>query len=276
MPGGQKMKKINLIPIILFGLFSNSFALDKNSCKKIMDLSDKKICRYDANTASDYAKKYFDKKEKSPFGYYPNNCTHFVSQALLSGLVGSSDTYTVDNEKYAFDADRYDNYSWFFDTKDSKGTTWAEANGLYVYARESAKKKFSNYQGLMFKGVTRDYISSYETNTKKRRQNGGALDVDKIKIGDVIFMDYSYKNGLNYKDTGKKANKIVTDGEMEHSVIVTDIQSWRKGYNQIRVTYNSDGNTKAKDESLHDVNKRNGFKIEFHVYRPLYFIEKKW
>jgi len=66
---------------------------------------------------------------------------------------------------------------------------------------------------------------------------------------------------------------IKTDGIMEHVYIVTKIQGWRFGYNEIRVASNDNH---YADKGLGDINEDSAYdrKLEFHVYRPYNYIQK--
>lgn len=268
------MKKLFLSLVILVGLSSSLVAVDSSSCKYYNYVSGKKICNYSSYNAVRFAKKYWDYKKNNnynPFGTFPSNCTHFVSQSILSGLIGSYDIDDIYYKRTYYDSDRNDPINWFFINKNDIGNSWSEAHSLYLYAKESEKDiRNLKYNGLKFKKVTRDYISSYFPNSNEIRPNKGALYVDKIQKGDIVFIDYKDING-NYSQQNKPLKEIITDGKMDHSYIVTNIQSWRSGYNEIRVTSNDNN---YLNKGLGTINNEYDRKIEFHIYRPLFFVEK--
>ena len=272
------MKKLLLASLVLG--FSGAWAIDSFSCKDFYIVHGKKLCQYNGSIAAEFAKKYYALINKSnrdnlnPFGFYSQNCTHFVSQAILAGFVGRSDIDYIYASTSAYDTEYGEPLQWYFRerTNDDSSKAQRGANALYKYAKVSVSDLYKRkYNGIKFKFITRDYISSYDKNGKKRK-NGGALEVDKIKVGDIIFLDYKDKNG-NYSKQNKPLKDIKTDGIIDHSLIVTGIQGWRLGYNQIRVT----GNTKTYTNiGLGDINEASAYKrkVEFYVYRPYYYIEK--
>ena len=264
------MKKFIIIAIFIAGLVSSAFAIDSYSCKNYSLKSNKKVCKYNASTASKYALKYYNNKKKSPFSYYGNNCTHFVSQSILAGFVGKDNVYSVFNERAEYDVEKGESLRWYYINKNDVGNSWTQAHSLYLYVKSSLNDFYrQKYSGIKFKYVTRDFISSFDKNGN-RRINGGALHINKVKEGDIIFIDYKDKKKLYSKYSGS-LNNIKTDGIMEHAYIVTKIQRWRIGYNKIRVASNDND---YKDKGLGDVNSAYDNKIEFHIYRPYNFIEK--
>lgn len=82
--------------------------------------------KYNSSKASEYAynNAYIPYKNISnsehynqfaDYKYYGGNCTNFVSQSILGGLVGTNKTYKAYNKKSLFDIDRYSTgYQWFY------------------------------------------------------------------------------------------------------------------------------------------------------------------
>lgn len=203
------------------------------------------------NVFTDYGSSTHD-EHVNPFTDYTNyggNCTNFVSQSILGGLVGTNKTYKAYNKRRNFASDRYiHGYQWFFvkNTTQSgygkgRGAAWTEAESLKTYAQNNK----SNYKGLHFKYITHDDLKN-------------ALNVDSVKVGDVIFADWTM------------------DGVRDHSMIVTKIKPRNRGYSKIYVTYQNgidDTTGEAyplrKDYSLHTINKNTNYKAQFVVYRPI-------
>lgn len=269
------MKKIIFITLITF---NNAFALDKVSCKNLFEFNDYTLqCSYNGKTASKFAYQNF-KKKNTPFEKFENNCTHFVSQSILAGFVGSSDINTVYKNTSYYKADKYEQYNWYFENMSSYGNSWSEAHSLYLYAKANNDLFYPyDFNGIMFDFIDRDYISELDE-YGNRRENGGALHIDRIKEGDIIFVDHSFTPPQSYQSyyysdyySNTPLKNIKTDMKMDHSLIVTGISNFKRGYNKIRVTSNTSDYT---DKGLGEINEKYNKKIEFHVFRPIYFIEK--
>jgi Putative amidase domain len=206
---------------------------------------------YDAASAASYALANYNKAYgigglQNPFKNYGSlesggNCTNFVSQALLGGFLNTSSPKTAYDSRFDFDIDRTSRsiYKWFFIDDSLRGPAWTGAHKLYEYAKYNK----STYKGLHFQFVTNDTLEKF-------------MDYKKVKVGDVIFADWEH------------------DGKIDHSMIVTNIDSLRLGYNEIRVTYQSTTiATSQKSRGLGDINeqyKKDGkFQALFYVYRPI-------
>jgi len=165
------------------------------------------------------------------------NCTNFVSQCLLAGIIGKYKNKDVfDARNTYFDAgDQFENNAWYFVDYNNRAPAWAGAEELYDYVKTQANHP--NYDGLHFTYVTHDTHNTF-------------MDYGKVEVGDIIFADW----------TG--------NGTIDHSMIVTDTNSWRSGYNEIQVTYQS--NNKL-NRGLGEINKAYGYKVLFYVYRPTGF-----
>jgi len=165
---------------------------------------------------------------------FGGNCTNFVSQSVLAGLVDNSDKYVVYNKRayYMADRDKGCSYCWYYDTSTSRGSAWTGANDLYNYA----KSNLDSYWGMHFTFVTKDSSTTY-------------LDTSKILVGDVVFADW----------TG--------DGYIDHSMIVTTKTA--NSYSGVKVSYqNSEGYAPRKDRPLSEINSSG---TVFRVYRPTFY-----
>lgn len=213
-------------------------------------------------------------KKNSPFGKYgESNCTNFVSQVLLAGLLKDNSMNNIFSNKNLF-VDKGELYDWYFVSKNEKSESWSGANGLYKYAKSNQEKNPPfKYGGFMFEFITRDYISSYDEKGNKR-PNGGTLDVSKIQVGDIIFVDHSNKNG-KYSDllkNGKAKKDIKTNGIMDHAFVVTKLRKSKPTkYDDIYVTSST---STYINHTLHFRNELNNYALEFHVYRPIGFVKK--
>ena len=276
------MKKFVVAIIMIAGLVSNLSAIDAYSCEKFHVAQGKYVCNYDGNKASQYASKYYnlikkkDRNDNNPFGIFSNNCTNFINQAILAGFVGSTRIDYVNACSTAYDTEDNEPLQWYFRehgyTSDSSSSSWRGANSLFNYAKTSFSDLYKiKYNGLKFKLITRDYISSLDADGN-RRPNGGALEVNKVKIGDIVFIDYKDKNG-NYSKQNKPLKDIKTDGKIDHVFIVTRINTSTNSYNRIEVTGNT---TTYRNKGLGKINEDSLYKrkVEFFILRPVFYVEK--
>lgn len=273
--------KLKLFALILVFISSFAFADFHNYCTHPYTYKNGKqqYCKYNPSQAVDFAlKNYSDSTQSnSPFGMYgETNCTNFVSQVLLAGLLQNNSMNNIYEKRVLFE-DKNELYKWFFNDKYNKSESWAGANGLYKYAKTNKEKEAPfKYSGFMFEFITRDYISSFDEKGN-RRPNGGALEVNKIKPGDIIFVDYA-KNGKHYKEFIKEKipkNQIKTDGTMEHAFVVTkvDNQYFKDEATRYSNIYVTSSTETYVNHTLHYRNKLNDYAIEFHVYRPIGFVK---
>jgi hypothetical protein len=162
------------------------------------------------------------------------NCTNFASRVIIAGLIKDSRAQEVFKRIGDFDIDddgAVSPYEWYMRPDGSHGPAFTSANKLYEYAVHNKPA----YKGLHFAYVTHDTTTSF-------------MDYDKVQPGDIIFADF---NG---------------DGTMDHTMIVDDKDWWRLGYNEVRLTYQSDNKT---DQGLGDINERMKHQALFYVYRPV-------
>ena len=190
---------------------------------------------YNVNYAVSYAYKYV-KSDSSPFPKHKENCTNFANQVLLAGITKKTDAQGIYDLSSDYEDKGFGGYSeWYFD-KDKPSHTWKGANELHEYVKNQVRLG-GKYEGWYFEKVTHD------THTK-------FMDYQKVKRGDIIFADWK------------------GDGIFDHTMVVTNIQWWRYGYDEIRVTYQSND---TKDRGLGDINEEYNYKALFYVYRPKSF-----
>jgi hypothetical protein len=171
------------------------------------------------------------------------NCTNFASQAIMAGLVGSSNPQTVYSRRRDFQVDRsaqyVNSYQWYFESCGIKGPAWAGAHKLW----EFAKYNKATYKSLHFAYVTHDTPTQF-------------MEYSKVMAGDIIFADWE------------------NDGRFDHTMIVVRYDgawySLNRGYNRVRVAYqNQDGFANQGDMGLGTLNEKYNYKAVFHVYRPV-------
>lgn len=208
------------------------------------DARAQKTRKYKASSAVAYATKNYNvkygyKSGQNPFFDFGNNCANFVSQSLVAGLSRKSELSDVYAERYNFTVDRGTRLPWYFISEADRAPAWAGAKKLYEYAVHNRPK----WKGLHFNYVTHD---SPQTRMKYRM----------VKAGDVVFADWE------------------SDGVIDHVMIVTKVYtsalSWYRGYDRIRVTYQSNN---VKNRGLEDINRQYNYQVSFHVYRPIDYTE---
>lgn len=198
---------------------------------------------YSGSYAASYAQRNYNKSYGSgtyqnPFGDFDGeviggNCTNFVSQCLIAGFIRSLDPRVVYSRRYDFDIDDSSTsiYQWYFHHYGDRGPAFTGAHKMFEYAEYNRL----SYKGLHFEYITHDTVRDY-------------LDVDKVRVGDVVFADW---NG---------------DEKMDHAMLVTGFNSRGQGYNKIRLTYQSEN---LSNRGLGDINREHRYKALFYVYRPL-------
>jgi hypothetical protein len=201
---------------------------------------------YDPVDAVDYAVTNYNTAYgggvgQNPFTDYAGlaggNCTNFASQTIMAGLVQSDTMSTVYGQRTNYDID-ITSYplQWYYVSDASRGPAFTGADQLYEYAIYN----YPTYRGLHFDYVTHDTLSEF-------------MDYELVEKGDIIFADWP-----------------PADGVIDHSMIVTDIQTWRLGYNEIRLTYQGSPGVVGKTNiGLGDLNEDNDYEALFYVYRPV-------
>ena len=255
------MKKLLVVLGIVAGIFSRAWAgVNSSICKNYYNGK----CYYDSSTAVEYARYHnelinFDfvqHEHRSEFApYYNSNI--FISELLFTGLIGNNniDEY---HKYYNADVEGYRNhhyYAWFYlnDYEDNNpyksdfSKSYWNSNELYKYAKSNK----STYKGMHFSFITKDTPRAY-------------LDVSKVKIGDIIFIDKT------------------DDGKMDFTLIVTKIDNTKRGYHKILVSYSNCGggnNNYCGDgtlayvynRALSELNALYKYKATFHVFRPTFY-----
>jgi len=234
------------------------------------------LYEYDREKAVSYAvnnykRTYGDGEDENPFGNYEtycgtdpdgspkcNNCTHFAGQSVLAGLVGSSSAWDVYNSRGSYADKGYPANDWYFENLEDRAVPeWAGANGFLKYVKKQIAQETSflakgkTLTGMHFKDVTHDTAEEF-------------MDYGSVQIGDIVFADWPRNDKGDIDPEGK------IDGIIDHSMIVTNIQGWRWGYNEIRLTYQSSNKTNV---GLGDLNEKYNYKALFYVYRPTHFVK---
>lgn len=138
-----KMRKFFVTLILLASFFSNvAMSASSSSC----DNYSNNVCSYSSSDAVSYARNYALSDTDFPkYQELGGNCTNFVSQSVLAGLIGSSDKKTVFNKRiyYWADKDRSCDYCWYYGKYDddqakwTKGTAWTGAHEMFEYANSN-------------------------------------------------------------------------------------------------------------------------------------------
>ncbi len=220
---------------------------------------------YHKDSAAKYAKKYFSERiyldaSSGKFPYFSENCTNFISQCILAGLMSCTDLGDVWDYRWSF-VDQGGYNEWYYKYCNNRSASWAGVHELYNYSN----KNLPSYSGLHLKFVTRDTPDN-------------TLDVSKVQVGDIIFVDTPNdlyeQNHNNYPSffTPEFYDPETMYGHMNHALIVVKKKSGN-GYSSIKVA----GHTKHYyDRSLATINaniyNETGSQAVFHVYRPLNFV----
>lgn len=242
-----------MIKYIIFGsIFISSFfisnsvlALDRSSCKNYNSSTDR--CYYNRALAAKWARDNYDKTGDSEWYTpdntwvrFPNNCTNFVSQAILAGFVGQANATRKNLWEHRYDYAVDDNstaiYKWFYKSINNRGEAWSDASDLQMYAK-------SNIQG--YKGIQFQHIESGSPNS---------LSLQNVRGGDVIFL----------------MNKGDTNNDADHALIVSGINFDFYHTNDPKKYLTVAGNTGDYGDKLwsmipHSIYKR------YEIYRPVYY-----
>lgn len=232
---------------------------------------------YHGDSAAKYALKYWDwnnptSQLANPFPDFEtigsnNNCTAFVSQSLIAGLMRTDSSSTVWDSRYAFDADKGSQFSWYFHNLNDRGTAFTSANQLYNYAKASDTEYKSNakfdYRGMHFKYITNDTPTQFFDQVVP-----GSTDM--IEVGDIVFADWGCEcQKADYNCTCDELVCTGPDGTIDHTMLVTNIDNLPvsgAGYNRIELTYQS---TNRKNKKLGEINECHKYMSLFSVYRPV-------
>jgi hypothetical protein len=196
---------------------------------------------YNAPKAVSYAKKYYSTSAmtNSVFGNYAylgTNCTNFVNQCIMAGLVNSDNESTVLNGTNTYH-DQGGYYEWYFNSIGNRSYSWAGVKELWLYAKNNQ----TNWGGMHFDFITRDYSGS----------NGAYLNTNAIQEGDIVFIDYTGASNPT---------------DMDHAMIVS--YKAHSGYSGIYVASHT---SNYKMKSLSAINAAYNYGATFHVYRPTFY-----
>ena len=210
--------------------------------------------------AIEYADYYDETKYKNGENPFPDysasggNCTNFASQVILAGICMKSGCCSENTAQEVFDkrTNFHHDKKWYYDDNQNRAYAWSMSNSLYVYADSTDVPG-----ALLFEKIT----------VEKPDNDDQSLDVEKIKKGDFIFVDW--------KENGK------WDYRMDHTMIVTHVDDNIKDlsagniteeYNQIKFSsQTADGYEDRKNFPLGDYNKTNHYLGFFYVYRLKYY-----
>lgn len=203
---------------------------------------------YNASYAVEYAVSMYEMKKYNEginkFADYEGdpefdgayNCTNFVSQSLLAGLLRTSDPSDVFARRGEF-ADAGGDYEWFYNTKNDKGYAWAGVDGIRQYAHYNVPE----YTGMHF-----DPVTTIRGTVWKQEHM-------KIREGDVVFADF--------EPDGDDSEH----NDWDHAVIVTQILKDVETPDRVRVTQQSAYKLNRRlDELASAVS-------VLDVYRPTFF-----
>src|SRR5690349_2363211 len=95
---------------------------------------------YDPYSARNYALSnvytpYGSRLGQNPFSNFGDNCTNFVSQAIMAGMIMRTSPADVYARRYDFMADLGQPLAWYFADASNRGPAWAGAKELYTYAK---------------------------------------------------------------------------------------------------------------------------------------------
>ena len=176
------------------------------------------------------------------------NCTNFANQTISSGLLGITNPKTLNQNLLSQSAavKAVQNTSVFYKCNTVGNTcqtiAWRGAQPMFTYS--------ANSQNLQSKGVRLNLA------TKTTLVNGtlSPLDLSKIRVGDIVYLDFNFVIGASN-------NSVV------HTAVVTAVnpESWydvtqKMKYNNIKLTYQSDNKT---NRGLGDMNAP-----AIYIYRP--------
>ncbi|APV37696.1 amidase domain-containing protein [Acinetobacter soli] len=176
------------------------------------------------------------------------NCTNFANQSISGGLLGITNSKTLNqsliSQSSAVKATQ--NTSVFYKCNSVSNTcqtiAWRGAQPMFSYS--------ANSTNLQSSGVRLNLA------TKTALVNGSltSLDVSKIRVGDIVYLDFDYVIGGS-------------NNAVEHTAVVTAVnpESWydvtdKMKYNNIKLTYQSYNVT---NKGLGDMDAK-----AIYVYRP--------
>lgn len=124
------------------------------------------------------------------------DCTSFASQAILAGLAGTTDKWTVYQKRLSYQDNAYASNDWWYSSANNRATPeWAGADGLYSYLTKQAQNP--GWSGLK---VTRVYYP-------------GFVGPAAFKIGDIV-------SKVNLSDTDPNVTSWCKTSRACHTAIV--------------------------------------------------------
>ncbi|MDQ9948732.1 MULTISPECIES: amidase domain-containing protein [Acinetobacter] len=176
------------------------------------------------------------------------NCTNFANQTISGGLLGITNSKTLNQTLLSQSAavKAVQNTSVFYKCNTTGNTcqtiAWRGAQPMFTYS--------ANSTSLQSKGVRLNLV------TKTTLVNGtlSPLDLSKIRVGDIVYLDFNFV-------IGGSSNSV------DHTAVVTAVnpESWydvtqTMKYNNIKLTYQSYNTT---NKGLGDMNAP-----AIYIYRP--------
>jgi hypothetical protein len=176
------------------------------------------------------------------------NCTNFANQSISGGLLGITNSKTLNQNLLSQSAvvKAAQNTSVFYKCNTVGNTcqtiAWRGAQPMFSYS--------ANSTNLQSKGVRLNLA------TKTTLVNGtlSPLDLSKIKVGDIVYLDFDFV-------IGGSSNAV------DHTAVVTAVnpESWyditqNMKYNNVKLTYQSNNET---NKGLGDMNAK-----AIYIYRP--------
>lgn len=176
------------------------------------------------------------------------NCTNFANQAMSAGLLGITNSKTLNQNllSQSTAVKAVQNTSVFYKCNMVSNTcqtsAWRGAQSMFSYS--------ANSTSLQSKGVR------LNLRTKTALVNGTLLplDLSKIKVGDIVYLDFDFVIGGS-------------NNSVDHTAVVTAVnpESWydvtqNMKYNNIKLTYQSNNVT---NKGLGDMGAK-----AIYIYRP--------
>lgn len=176
------------------------------------------------------------------------NCTNFANQAISGGLLGITNSKTLNQNllSQSIAVKSIQNTSVFYKCNTVSNTcqtvTWRGAQPMFSYSANSIN--------LQSKGLRLNLA------TKTALVNGTLLplDLSKIKVGDIVYLDFDFVIGAS-------------NNSVDHTAVVTAVnpESWydvtqNMKYNNIKLTYQSSNVT---NKGLGDMRA-----TAIYIYRP--------
>jgi len=220
----------------------------------IVLLSSSVSAAYTPSTAVSYAVNNYNLSYSTTSNPFINvsgvggNCTNFANQTISGGLLGIINSKTLNQTLLSQSSvvQAVQNTSVFYKCNTTSNTcqtiAWRGAQPMFTYS--------ANSTNLQSKGVRLNLV------TKTTLVNGtlSPLDLSKIRVGDIVYLDFDFV-------IGGSSNSV------DHTAVVTAVnpESWydvtqTMKYNNIKLTYQSYNTT---NKGLGDMNAP-----AIYIYRP--------